>query len=275
VGGQALHICGLVAYDGTDYKGFQYQVGVPTVQGTLEQALASFATVRSRVAGAGRTDSGVHASGQVVSVWVEWRHSLVDLQQAWNAHLPRSIAVHRCKAAPAEFHPRFDALWRTYRYSIVNYGVQPHEASPRSSPLTDRYALFEIPPLDLAAMQAAAMLFVGEHDFATFGTPTQGLSTVRRVVTAQWEAVIESLAPLSNYPGRRLVFTITANGFLRQMVRTMVGMLLEVGRGRQAVEGVATALAARSRRAAVAAAPPHGLVLERVIYPEHLDIFSE
>lgn len=275
MGETVLHVCGLVAYDGTDYSGFQYQVGAPTIQGVLEQALAAFVSSHGRVSGAGRTDSGVHASGQVIGVEVEWRHSLAKLQQAWNAHLPRSIVVHKCQMAPAGFHPRFSALWRTYRYTVVNYVTQAHEPRLRNSPLTDRFALFETRALDVTAMQAAAALLVGEQDFATFGWPTQGDSTVRQVVTAQWDTVVESLAPLNDYPGERLVFSVTANGFLRQMVRAMVGMLLEVGRGKQSVDAMAFALAARTRQAAVAPAPPHGLVLERVDYPAELNLFLE
>ena len=143
--------------------------------------------------------------------------------------------------------------------------------APKHSPLTDRFSLFEVRPLDVQAMQRAATQFVGEHDFATFGQPPQGESTVRRVVQAEWQVVEDSLPLLDNYPGQRLVFTITANVYLRQMVRSLVGTLLAVGRGEWSQEAVATALAARNRSRSAPPAPPQGLVLEKVTYPAELD----
>lgn len=266
---RARYICGLVAYDGTDFHGFQVQVGVPTIQGALEDALAAFCQPKGRVAGAGRTDAGVHASGQVVAVRLFWRHSLEQLQNAWNAHLPPAIAVRGVVAAPAGFHPRFSALKRTYRYTVI----EGDRSTLGRSPLTDRFALYVPQALSLEAMQAAAALVVGEHDFATFGQPTQGEKTVRRVYAAEWQVVTESLAPLmvSERPTRRLVLTITANGFLRNMVRALVGTFLAVGRGEWSLEQVAEALAAKDRSRSAPPAPPNGLVLEQVVYPDHLD----
>jgi tRNA pseudouridine38-40 synthase len=258
-----LTVCGLVAYDGTGYNGFQVQVGVPTIQGTLEGALARCAEPLGRVAGAGRTDTGVHATGQVVSVQVRWRHDLQALQRAWNAHLPHDITLRRLVEAPPTFHPRFSAVQRTYRYLVVEGDGE----SRGRSPLTDRFALYVPHALDLPAMQAAMQHIVGEHDFATFGLPTTGEKSVRRVDLAEWQ-VLEESPPLDNDAvARRLVFTIRANGFLRNMVRCLVGAALAVGRGDWSPAEVAAALAARSRGRTAPPAPAHGLVLTQVAYP--------
>jgi tRNA pseudouridine38-40 synthase len=261
---------GLAAYDGTGFHGFQFQVGAPTIQGELERALAAVAQPVGRVCGAGRTDAGVHASGQVVAVQVVWRHPVEKLQDAWNAHLPPAICVRRLIEAPAGFHPRFSATARTYRYTVI----QAAGRRPRCSPLTDRYALLETRPLDLAALQQAAGHLIGEHDFATFGQPTQGEATVRQVIQAEWQPV-QPAPPLADaYPGRALVFTITANGFLRQMVRSLVGTLLAVGRGELDAGQIPALLAAKARRLAAPPAPPQGLVLERVHYSGQMALWA-
>ncbi len=270
----SLHVCGLVAYDGTDYHGFQVQRGVATIQASLESALAAFADVRSRVAGAGRTDTGVHAVGQVIAVQVAWKHAVEDLQRAWNAHLPPSIAVRNVQLAPAGFQPRFSAVSRTYRYTIVHPGAKGNRRHPSRSPLTDRYALYETKPLDLAALRQATAYLVGTHDFATFGQPPQGESTVRNVLGAEWQVTESDLPVLSGYPRQQIMFTVTANAFLRQMVRNLVGTLLEVGRGRWTPEAVQQALAARNRSRCAQPAPPQGLTLEAVEYPKHLNLFG-
>jgi tRNA pseudouridine38-40 synthase len=264
-------VAALVAYDGAGYHGFQVQAGVSTVQGALEQALAAFTTLEGRVAGAGRTDTGVHAAGQVVAATVAWGGSpvgaLPKLQDAWNAHLPRTIAVRRLVAAPPEFHPRFSAMWRTYRYTVVEAGGD----TLGKSPLTDRYALSVPRRLDVEAMNVAAQTLVGEFDFAAFGQPTQGESTVRIVRAADWHVVATSLPELGEPRGRRLVLTITANGFLRTMVRYLVGSLLAVGDGRWTPADLAAVRSSLDRRRTAPPAPPHGLVLEQVVYPDHLD----
>ena len=266
-----LYVCGLVAYDGSDYHGFQVQSGVPTIQGALENALMAVATPAGRVVGSGRTDAGVHANGQVIAARVFWRHSVADLERAWNAHLPPDISLRRLALAPEGFHPRFSALSRTYRYRVDQYDPGDRPA-PRRSPLTERYGLFVPRPLDLDAMRKAAALLVGEHDFATFGQPPQGENTVRRIFEADWRVVHTDLPRLDDFPGRRIVFTVRANAFLRQMVRNLVGSLLEVGRGRWSPREMALALDARDRSRSAPPAPPNGLVLERVEYPEHLGI---
>jgi len=256
-----------VSYDGSDFHGFQVQERVPTIQGALEEALAHFCSPQSRVAGAGRTDTGVHARGQVIAVQLPWRHSLAQLQNAWNARLPSAIAVRGLTIAPEGFHPRFSAEWRTYRY----YLIEGDRTTLGRSPLSDRFALYVQQPLAIEAMQAATALMVGEHDFATFGQPTRGESTVRQVLEAGWQVVNDSLATLEEAPKRRFVLTITANGFLRNMVRCLVGAFLAVGRGEWSLEAVADALAAKDRSRTAPPAPPNGLILERVVYPDLLD----
>ncbi len=267
-----IYVCGLVAYDGTDYHGFQLQPDVPTIQGALEVALQTITGTQIRVTAAGRTDSGVHASGQVIAMHVPWRHSVQNLQRALNVRLPPSVTVHRLGLAPSGFHPRFSAVSRTYRYTIYDRAFVTDEVAPRYSPLTDRFALYVPRVLDLEAMQVGVGHLVGEHDFATFGQPTQGENTVRRLYRAEWEVVQTTLEPINRYPGRCLVFTVCANGFLRQMVRNLVGVSLAVGRGQWSNEDVKQALAARDRSWCTPPAPANGLVLEAVSYEADLNL---
>lgn len=264
-------VSALVAYDGTDFHGFQSQANATTVQDTLESALDQFCQRTQRIVGAGRTDAGVHANGQVIRATVAWAHSPADLERAWNVRLPASIAVRCVREAPPGFHPRFDAISRTYRYTIQWQRTQQGFPAPRRAPLTDRFSLLETRALDVTAMNVAAAALVGVHDFATFGQPPQGESTEREVFAAAWQVIEAAPAPLDAFPGQRLVFTITANAFLRQMVRNLVGALLAVGRGEWTVEAVKAALAARDRRCSAPPAAPQGLVLERVTYPQTLD----
>jgi tRNA pseudouridine38-40 synthase len=266
----ARSFCALVAYDGTDYHGFQYQQGAATVQADLEMALDRFCQRSKRVVGAGRTDSGVHANGQVVRADLLWEHSAKDLERAWNASLPPLLAVRRVREAPPGFHPRFDALSRTYQYRVQWY--RPGDGSPaaRMSPLTDRFAWLETRSLDLEAMNAAASFLIGQHDFATFGQPPEGESTERAVIEAHWQ-IAQNAGSATSYPGALLLFTITANAFLRQMVRNLVGTLLTVGRGERPPTALQLALAARNRRCSAPPAAARGLFLERVTYPPELD----
>jgi tRNA pseudouridine38-40 synthase len=266
-----LYVCGLVAYDGTEFHGFQIQQGVPTIQGTLEAVLQRLTGTPVRVHGAGRTDTGVHARGQVIAAQVPWRHSVADLQRAWNAHLPRSIAVRKVQQAPDGFHPRYSAVARTYRYSVIE-AADPSPAAPRHSPLTDRFAWYVTGPLNLVAMQAAAAQLLGEQDFATFGQPPVGENTVRTVDVATWQVVESNLPPLGDDVGRTLIFTIRANAFLYQMVRNLVGALVAVGQGRWTVAQFEAALRACLRSQAAPPAPPQGLVLERVDFPAGLGL---
>lgn len=264
------YICGLAVYDGTNYHGFQYQAGVPTIQGELEKALCSFTKTDVRVIGSGRTDKGVHARGQVITARVPWRHSVEALQRAWNVNLPDDIVVRKLQVAPPTFHPRFSALSRTYRYTV--YDQAGDRSEPKRSPLTDRFAWLVNQALDVSAMNQAASFLVGEHDFATFGQPPEGEVTVRQVYAAQWQIVQPELPSLPTQPGRQLVFTIQANAFLYQMVRNLVGTLLQVGLGHWSPTEVLTALLACDRSRSAPPIVPNGLVLEWVDYPAELGL---
>lgn len=275
-----IHVCGLVAYDGTDYHGFQLQAGVPTVQGALEAALQTVTGTPVRVTGSGRTDSGVHARGQVIAMNLPWRHAVESLQRALNVNLPDSVTVRGLQLAPIGFHPRFSAISRTYRYTVYDLGpvngkALTSRATPQRSPLTDRFALYAASVLDVQAMNQAMSHLLGEHDFATFGQPPQGEKTIRQLYQAEWEAIETTLPSLSCYPGRCLVFTVCANAFLRQMVRNLVGVALAVGRGEWSVRDVQEALAACDRSFCTPPAPPQGLVLETVTYGDLLPLWSE
>jgi tRNA pseudouridine38-40 synthase len=245
-----MRVRAVVAYDGTDYHGFQRQANALTVQEVLEAALAQVtASARETIAvlAAGRTDAGVHAAGQVIAFDTAWRHHLDDLRRALNAVLPADVAVLRVEEAALSFHPRYDARSRRYQYTVYNALVR--------WPLNRRYSLHVATPLDVAAMQQAAQWLVGEHDFATFGQSPKGEITVRRVLAAEW--------------GRDspwLTFDIEANAFLYHMVRSIVGTLLQVGQGDMSVEEFAAVLAACDRGRAGPTVPPHGLCLMEVKY---------
>lgn len=269
---KTIHVGCLVAYDGTDYSGFQYQKNAPTVQGHLEKALIKITGESCRIAGAGRTDAGVHARGQVLSATIPWKHSESSLQRAWNVHLPRTISVRKLTVAPKEFHPRFSAVRRTYRYYIFWEPEPNKEIAVKNAPMSDRFALYITHPLKIGLMNDAAKLLVGTHDFATFGRSPQEMSSVRTVFMAGWH-LVESTLPTLADSGKMLVFTIVANGFLRQMVRNLVGSLLEVGRERWSLSDFQLAFNAKERARSAPLAPPNGLVLEKVDYPEHLDLF--
>ncbi|HEY4691205.1 MAG TPA: tRNA pseudouridine(38-40) synthase TruA [Anaerolineae bacterium] len=244
-----MRIRAVIAYDGTRCHGFQRQSPErePTIQGELERALEKIAQRATTVLGAGRTDSGVHARGQVVAFDVEWRHLTADLQRALNAVLPDDIAVLDAAEAAPDFHPRYQARSREYRYTIYN--------STLRHPLYRLYAHHVAEPLEVDTMRAAAACLVGQHDFAAFGQATTGESTVR------------TLARLE-IGGERpwIEIDIEANGFLYRMVRSIVGTLIEVGRGRIAPARVAEILDSRDRAQAEATAPAHGLCLARVNY---------
>jgi tRNA pseudouridine38-40 synthase len=243
-----------VAYDGTEFSGFQVQDGGRTIQGALEAALAQVTRQTPRVVGAGRTDAGVHARGQVIGFRVEWRHTLADLHRALNAVLPEDAAVLDLGPAQPGWHPRFSARRRHYRYTVLN--------SPLRSPLDRRYAHLVTEPLDLAPLQSAADLLVGQHDFASFGQPTQGHSTVRVIYEAGWRQE-------DAWPAHRLfTFDVIGNAFLRSMVRCLVGTMLQVGVGRWPVGRVNEILAGRDRALAAPPAPACGLCLMKVEYEE-------
>lgn len=244
-----MRVRAVVAYDGTSYHGFQRQSPErePTIQGELERALERITGRPTSALGSGRTDSGVHASGQVIAFDTEWRHSLDDLRRAINATLAGDIAVFDVSIADADFHPRYRARSREYRYTLYN--------SELRHPLHRLYALHVPDPLDVEAMRAASRCLMGEHDFAAFGQPTAGDSTVR---------VMHRIDVGGERPW--IAIDLEANGFLYRMVRSIVGALIEVGRGRMPIERVAQILESRDRAQAPMTAPPHGLCLVRVNY---------
>lgn len=242
-----MRVKAVFAYDGTEYLGFQRQANAPSVQAALETALAQVTQEAITVVAAGRTDAGVHAEGQVIGFDTEWRHGLVDLQRALNAVLPADVAVREVAEVAPGFHPRYDARSRWYRYTVYN--------APVRSPLARRTSLHVAAELDVGAMQEAARWLVGQRDFAAFGQPPQGETTVRQVYRAEWD---------ENPPW--LFFDIEANAFLSRMVRSIVGTLLRVGRGEMTLEEFAAVVASRDRSQAGPTAPAHGLCLMEVRY---------
>lgn len=239
-----------VEYDGTDFYGFQVQAAERTVQGEIERALEAVTGARTRVVGAGRTDRGVHAKGQVVTFSAVWRHGLPDLHRALNAVLGADLAIWEMALAPEGFHPRFSATRRAYRYTILN--------RPWRSPLDRRTAWQISQNLDLDRMADASQSLIGTQDFATFGQPPQGVNTVRTVFQAGWQA-----------EGSRIWFDIEANAFLYRMVRSIVGTLVQVGSGQLSTQEFQSNLLARDRSLVRQVAPAHGLCLMRVDYAAH------
>ena len=232
-----------VEYDGTDFRGFQVQPGGRTVQGELEAALARLADGRRvRVDAAGRTDAGVHATGQLIAFSLPGRLPAERLARALDALLPRDVAIRSLRRAPRDFRPRRAAQVRVYRYSIWN--------GPRS-PLRERYALGVRRPLDVPAMAEAARLFEGRHDFSAFGGwHRQPVRTLHGVSVRRH--------------GRTVTIDVAGDAFLRQMVRSIAAALLRVGRGEADRDGIAAALAGRDRAFSGEVAPPQGLCLVRV-----------
>jgi tRNA pseudouridine38-40 synthase len=241
-----------LAYDGTDFLGWQLQRpgGGRTVQGVLEEALGQLAGgARVAVASAGRTDAGVHALGQVAAFELSRDLDPEELRRALNGLLPDDVRVLDAAPAAPGFHPRRSALSKLYRYELDCGGVQ--------LPQRRRFAGFVSEPLDATAVEAAAALYLGRHDFASLASAGGSAKTTVRTVTRS-AAVFE---------GTTLVYEVEADGFLRRMVRSMVGGLIAAGRGAVRVEDLARALEARDRRAWPPPAPACGLTLVRVDYP--------
>ncbi|MBI5251707.1 MAG: tRNA pseudouridine(38-40) synthase TruA [Desulfomonile tiedjei] len=239
-----------VEYDGTAYHGWQLQKALPTIQGAMETALARILGKLIRVHGAGRTDAGVHATGQVGHFSAEWNRPASDLQKGLNALLPQDVMIRELAVAPDDFHARHSAFSKIYVYSIFN--------RPLRSPL-NRFYWWHVPyTLDFDSMKEAASHLVGTHDFAAFGNPTDGTpSTVRRIIKADW-CSDEDLGLLS--------FTICGTGFLRYMVRSIVGTLVLVGTGKIGPSDFLGVLESRNRSQSGPKAPPHGLCLHSVEY---------
>jgi pseudouridylate synthase I len=233
-----------VEYDGTDFAGFQIQPGARTVQGELEAALTRISGgSRVRVAAAGRTDAGVHATGQVIAFTDPKGRSATELARALDALLPGDVAIREVRRVPAGFNPRYAARYREYRYTIWN--------GPRS-PLRERFALGVRDPLDTAAMERAGSVLVGRHDFSAFG-----------VAHRQPVRIVHSIRVRRN--GSLVTIDVAADAFLGQMVRRIVAALLEVGHRRTTEEAVTAALASRRPAFNGAVAPAKGLCLRHVV----------
>ena len=257
-----------LAYEGTEFVGWQRQAEGTSVQGALEDALARLAGAPVAVAGAGRTDAGVHAAGQVASAVVDFRHDPETIFRALNAMLPDAIRVLEVRDAPPDFHARFSARSKTYHYRFTN--------GPVASPFERRWAWHVPWSLDVAAMQAAAALLVGEHDFAAFqSVGTDVRSTVRRLhVSRLADEAIDEPPGTSRHPdppcgARRLLYEVRGTGFLRHMVRAIAGTLVEVGSGRLDAAGVAALVARGDRRHVGPTAPAWGLCLAAVHYEDN------
>ena len=242
----------LIEYDGTQYYGFQWQVGLPTIQSELEQAIRQFCGQSSRVMAASRTDTGVHAQGQVVSFWAKSTLDTMTLVNALNYYLPKDIAVKAAYRAGDDFNVRRDALSREYHYYILNSNTR--------SPFSRRFALFMPKMLNIQAMNEACQLIQGEHDFVSFASSLDGSkSTLRNV----YEVGIEE-------KGDFTVFRIVANSFLPHQVRSTVGLLIRLGLGKIGIADFRDIMEARSLGLAGPLSPACGLCLKKVNYPKPL-----
>jgi tRNA pseudouridine38-40 synthase len=242
-----VRIKAVIAYDGTGYGGSQIQSNAPTIQAEIEQVLARLTGVATRITAAGRTDAGVHADGQVIAFDTEWRHPLLDLHRGMNALLPKQIAVFELEPVEPGFHPRYDALSRSYRYTIYQ--------GPVRHPFHEHYSVHISRSLDIGAMTRASRCLLGSHDYLAFGSPPQGHNSVREVMRAAW-----------THRAPWLTFDVEANAFLYRMVRMLVGTLLRVGMGSLTPEEFEEILETRDRQRAGPAFAAKGLCLKSVTY---------
>jgi len=244
----------LIQYDGTDFHGWQVQENDRSIQGELERVIGSLEDTPVKVVGSGRTDAGVHAEGQIANVKLNRAWSPEKLRSAINGNLWRDIRIMKAEKAPDDFHARFSAKGKTYVYRIIN--------APVMSPFWRRFALHESRPLDIARMNTAARFLLGEHDWTAFSSAlSESENKVRTVMDCKFESIWDSRS------GSNLIeFHIRANGFLRYMVRSIVGTLLEVGRSEKDSDTIQTAVVSGDRSLAGKTAAAHGLTLVKVDY---------
>jgi len=245
----------LIQYDGTDFHGWQVQENDRTIQGELERVIGMLVDAQVSVVGSGRTDAGVHAEGQVANVKIPGdKFTPEKFKNAINGNLWRDIRVLKCERVPDEFHARFSAKKKTYLYRIIN--------APVMSPFWRRYAAHEAKALDVNRMTEASRLFLGEHDWTAFSSANaDGDNRVRDItdleISSRWE---------ERAAAAMIEIRITATGFLRYMVRSIAGTLIEVGQGTRDPETIQTAIVTGDRSLAGKTAPAHGLTLLRVEY---------
>lgn len=252
-----------LAYDGTGLVGWQRQAAGTSVQGLLEDALATLDGRPVTATGAGRTDAGVHALGQVASFALEREIDAETLVRALNFHLPPAVRALAAAPVDATFHARFDARWKTYRYQIWTDGPMP--------PMLRAFAWHVPAPLDVPAMDDAARSLEGRHDFAAFQSVGTGvLDTTRELLASRVQVVpgdndglLRGLVPAA---GRLVTYEVTGTGFLRHMVRSIAGTLVEIGQGRQPAAWMPAILASGDRARAGRTAPADGLLLVAVGY---------
>ncbi len=252
-----------LAYDGTDFSGWQIQPGQPTIQGALSDVLEKLTQQRQQIQGAGRTDAGVHAAGQVANFKTQSELSAGEFQRAFNALLPPSIRVVAAEKAGPDFHARWSAVAKTYRYRIFRGRVVP--------PFLWRYMQHDPFLLDFGAMAEAAREFEGEQDFTSFAASTGSEEddherTMTRVIYHS-EMVRVTGAELYN-SGEEWVYTVRGKSFLRYMVRKIVGTLIDVGRGKLRPEDMQKLFEMRDRSKSGSTMPPQGLCLAEVEYPD-------
>jgi len=245
----------LIKYDGTDFEGWQRQLGEkPTIQGALESAVSRLFSEEITVVGSGRTDSGVHALGQVAHFITKKDPTGFHIAKGINAMLPPSVAVQKAWLAPAEFHAQRSAMMKTYLYRIQN--------TPWPDPLLRRYSIWLRRPIRIDRLNQLTELLIGQHDFKSFQTGGTDLKdTIRQVISAGWTKSADGL----------IEFRITGTGFLKQMVRNIIGTLLYLEQYGSDPMEIRQILLAKDRQAAKGTAPAEGLFLESVDYPPELD----
>ena len=239
----------LIEYDGTNYQGWQVQPKGPTVQGMIEEKLAWITGEAVHLIGSGRTDSGVHAFGQVANFKTKSQLDVHSIQKALNSLLSPDIVIQKAEEVEEDFHARRESKSKVYEYRILNRDIR--------SAFRHGYAWHISQRLDLEEMRKATLMLIGEHDFSSFrsvGSPTR--TAIRRIIRADWKRGRDGL----------IRFEVEANGFLKQMVRALVGTLVEVGRGKIDSEEFQKILDSQDRKKAGPTAPAHGLFLKEVKY---------